>query len=406
MRVAVHVGTKAIELDVGEKRLVELRSARCAAAIPDVADAVAQAVEQPLAFPPLRQAIVPGDHVAIVLDDGIPNPGSVLSPLIECLADAGVEPKDIVIVQVPRREDGRHRLTPNSLPPGIRLAKHDPHDRNRLSYLASTKAGTRVYLNREVVDADLVVLVGRVDFHPILGYSGTSSSVFPGLSDAAAQQLFRGKIVAAAEPKTMAAARHESDEVAWLLGVQFAIQVVVGKDEQVVAVLAGNGPDVQGKAQRRLDCYWQRTASTRAELVIAVIGGEPMNQGFEELGMALSSSMALVRDGGRVAVLSAIGAAPGPALRAARDLQDPARSLELLKRQPSADAISTWQIIQACRRVRVYLLSRLENELVEDLSMTPLASMTEVERLIQQCDSCIILDDAPLTRAVLESDNE
>jgi nickel-dependent lactate racemase len=406
MRVAVHIGTRAIELDVGDTRLVELRGGRCVAAISDVSDAVAHAIEQPLAFPPLRQAIVPGDHVAIVLEDGIPDAGTVLSPLIECLADAGVEPKDTVIVQVPRREDGRHGLTLDSLPPGIRLAKHDPHDRNRLSYLASTKAGTRVYLNREVVDADLVVLVGRVGFHPILGYSGTSSSVYPGLADAAAQQVFRGKIATTAEPKVRAAVRRESDEVVWLLGVQFAIQVVVGKDEQVVGVIAGSGPEVQTKAQSLLDSCWQRTASSRAELVIAVISGEPANQGFEELGMALDSAFELVREGGRVAVLSAIGAAPGAALRAACELQNPAKSLELLRRQPAADAISTWQILHACQQARIYLLSQLEFDLVEDLSMTPLASTTEVEKLVQQVDSCVVLEDAPLTRVTVEEDDE
>jgi nickel-dependent lactate racemase len=395
-----------MELEVGEGRLIQVHGGKCPPAISDVADAVAKALEQPQAFPRLEQAVVPGDHVAIVLDDGIPEPGTMLGPLLECLADAGVARNDLLIVQVPRREDGRHALTPESLPPGIRLETHDSHDRKRLSYLASTKAGTRVYLNREVVDADLVVLVGRVDYHPILGYRGPGSSVFPGLADAAAQHQFRGKISLIDEATTRTALRRESDEVAWLLGVQFAVQVVVGDNNEVIGVMAGRYAEVQTAAQGVLDRCWQGTVRQRADMVIASIGGDPSHQGFEELGMALDNARAVVRAGGRVAVLSAIAAAPGASLGAARQLQNPAKALDIVRRQPSGDAISTWQILQACQHARVYLLSRLDNELVQDLSMIPLASPNEIERLVRESDSCIVLNNAPLVHVTVEEQDD
>jgi nickel-dependent lactate racemase len=402
MRLAAQVGPKSFELDVGDTRLVELRGGHRAAAIADVADSVARAIETPIEFPPLRQAIVPGDHVVIVLDDAMPNPGAVLSPLIECVADAGVEPRDMVIVQETRREDGRHRLTPDSLPLGLQLTPHDPADRNNLSYLASTKAGTRVYLNRQVVDADLVVIVGRVDYHPIFGYRGTSSSIFPGLADAAAQQKFRESITSANEPKTRSAIRRESNEVAWLLGAQFAVQVVVGTNDEIVAVFAGRIAEVQSKAQHALDRYWKRTVANQAELVVAIIGCDS-DQGFEELGAALSNACTVVRPGGRIAVLSAVRGNPGPMLQAALT-QDSTKSLEQLKRF-NTDAISTWQILQARRHASLYLLSKLEDDLVTSLSFTPLKSVAEVESLIRQANSCIVMEDAALVHTSLEHDD-
>ena len=47
-------------------------------------------------------------------------------------------------------------------------------------YLAATKEGRRIYLNRSVIDADVVIPVGRIGFHPIMGYRGPWSVIFPG----------------------------------------------------------------------------------------------------------------------------------------------------------------------------------------------------------------------------------
>ena len=406
MRVAFPFATDEICLDVNDGCLVELRGGTASPAIDDVAAAVAHAIENPIAFPALRQAIVPGDHVAIVLDGGIPQPADALGPVLECLTEAGVQRHDTWIIEVPRHAGLRNDLTPDGVPPGVRLGQHDPHDRNHLSYLASTKAGTRVYLNREVVDADLVVLVGRVDYDPILGFRGTASSLFPGLADAAAQQQFRSQISKPITTKSQLAARHESDEVAWLLGVQFAVQFVVGRRNEVVKVFAGQGLDVQREAQRSLDSYWKRTAPRRAELVIAVVSDDPNRQGFPELGAALASAAKLVEEGGRVVVLSAIDATPGTTLRCAQELKDPMRVVEQVRRHPSEDAVSTWQIARTCQHARVYLKSRLADELVENLSMIPVASAAEAQRLVNQAASCAILNDAQLVRVSVEGEDE
>jgi hypothetical protein len=107
-----------------------------------------------------------------------------------------------------------------------------------------------------------------------------------------------------------------------------------------------------------------------------------------------------------VIVLSTIDAAPGTTLRVARELQDAAKVLEHVRRHPSEDAVSTWQIVQTCQQARVYLKSRLADELVEDLGMTPVASAAEVQRLVNQAASCLILNDAQLANVTVEGEDE
>ncbi len=405
MRVSVHYGAESAELEVSPDRLVAIEANSPASPIADVGAAVARAIESPLAFPPLRRAVVPGDHVAIVLDAGTPRPMDVLGPIIECLVDCQVQPRDICIVEASFDSTPRGIL-PEGLPPGIRLVHHEPTDRKKLSYLATTKLGTRVYLNRELVDADMAVLVGPVAYHPILGHRGTSSAIFPGLADETAREAFRGRINGPCGAASQRAARDEADEVAWLLGVQFAVQGVVGRGGSVAAIMAGHWPDVQRAAERVLASHWTCRAARRADLVIAVVSTPPDHQTWEQLGSALAAATRLVRGGGRVVVLSAASSEPGPTLLAAAQFQDATKVVDYLRKHPQADCISTWQLARANQHARVCLLSRHANDLVEDLGLTPIASMAEVQRLVDQAPSCLVLNDAQLAHGAVEGEDE
>jgi nickel-dependent lactate racemase len=405
MRVPVHYGGESAELEVSPDRLVAIEAHSPPSPIADVSDAVARAIDSPIAFPPLRRAVVPGDHVAIVLDAGAARPMEILGPIIECLMECRVQPRDICIVEASLGATPRD-LLPDGLPPGIRLVPHDANDRKKLSYLATTKLGTRVYLNREVVDADLVVLVGPVAFHPILGHQGTSSSIFPGVADEAAREAFRARINGPRGAAARRAARAEADEAAWLLGAQFAAQWVAGAHGEPVAVKAGHWPDVQREAERMLAKHWTCQAARPADLVIAAVSVPAEHQTFEHVGAALDAATRLVSGGGRVVLLSAVACEFGPTLRAAAQFQDAAKVLDYLRKHPLSDCISTWQIARASLHARVCLLSRLADDLVEDLGMTPIAKVAEVQRLVDQAPSCLVLNDAQLAHGAVEREDE
>src|SRR5262249_39545900 len=123
--------------------------------------------------------------------------------------------------------------------PEIAVEIHDSSHRKKLSYLATTRKGRRLYLNRTAVDADqLIVLSGR-GYDPLLGYSGTVGELFPAMSDEETkQQLFNAlsNDVPSTEPWPI---RREADEVAWLLGAPFMVQVIEGSGKEIVHVLGG-----------------------------------------------------------------------------------------------------------------------------------------------------------------------
>src|SRR5262245_46455636 len=65
----------------------------------NVAAATKAACEAPLDFPPLRQAIVPGDRVVLALGPGVAQGAEVVAAVVPLLCEAGVECGDITVLR-------------------------------------------------------------------------------------------------------------------------------------------------------------------------------------------------------------------------------------------------------------------------------------------------------------------
>ena len=138
-----------------------------------LSDLIRSALRQPLDFPPLQQAFVPGDRVTLLLDRQTPQAGTIISELWNLLETCSIQPDDVHIIQpasllaVPR-DDPRESL-PAAVRDRVSWSIHDPTDESNRSYLATTSTGERVYLASEVVNADFVLPIGPIAFDPVLG---------------------------------------------------------------------------------------------------------------------------------------------------------------------------------------------------------------------------------------------
>ena len=75
----------------------------------------------------------------------------------------------------------RSMLDPRIFATKIEIRNHDCEDPESLVYLGETQRGTRVYINRYYMEADLKILTGLVESHFMAGASGGRKSVCPGL---------------------------------------------------------------------------------------------------------------------------------------------------------------------------------------------------------------------------------
>jgi nickel-dependent lactate racemase len=402
----LHYGAQgAVEIELPPKAWLAECAAGGAHPLDDPAAAVAAALADPLAYPPLAKVAVPGDHVALAVEPGVPQAAAIVGSVVGALIDSGVEPEFITLVLAEGHRDSSSLELTKGLPPEVRQAvnivTHHPADQPSLCFLGAAKDARPVYLNRAICEADVVIPIGALRLEESLGYVGVHGSLYPTFADEATQQRFRAPISADAAVHQRRR-REEADEAAWMLGVQFIVQVVPGPGNSVLHVLAGESHAVTARGQELCSAVWRFTVPRRASLVVAGIEGGPEQQTWENFARALFAASQVVSDEGAIVICSELKCQPGPALRRLSTWDESDLARRNVLRERSADAISASLLVEARERARVYLLSGLEEETVEELGLGHVSAAQEVARLSRQHKSCILLASAQHAVAVAE----
>lgn len=362
-----------------------------------VAEAVRAAVTSPLNFPPLAQATVPGDEVVLALEPGLPRAPEIVAALVEHLCQTGTSPERITVLRtqadvVAGAPDPRHLLPADVA--AVKLETHEPDQRGQLRYLAATAKGRPIYLSRALCDADLVVPIGCLRCDEAINYHGVYGGLYPVFSDTKTQQRYRNPEAVAAHTTIHARAQHEVETVGWLAGTQFVIQVLPGPDDSLLAVFAGDADTVMQQGRQQSNETWCHTVPQRASLVIGAIPGDVTQQTWDNLGRAVAAASRVVLEGGAIALCTELAAHPGPAVQGLSGGDDLSSALRRIDKERAVDSLPARALAQALEFSRVYLLSRLDCELVEDLGIAGIADPIEISRLAERHPSCLLLHDA------------
>jgi hypothetical protein len=104
--------------------------------------------------------------------------------------------------------------------------------------------------------------------------------------------------------------------------------------------------------------------------------------------------MRVVDDDGVIALCTDLSSPPGPALAPLVNADDPHAALEQVRKKRLADAFPATELAEALQRARVYLLSRLDEDVVEELGIAAVTDPSDLGRLARRHSSCIVLSDA------------
>jgi nickel-dependent lactate racemase len=395
MRIAIRQGRREVELELAGHLVGRFTGPE---PLRDPADSVREALEHPFSFPPLRRALTPGDRLALLVDENLPDLAGLLVPLLDHITSADVAAESITIIcptttpqawidELPERHEEIH------------IEVHDPKDRRRLSYLATTSAGRRLYLNRAVVDADQLVVLSERRYDLRLGYGGGEGAVFPALADESA--LTAAKVLRTEVPGEKPwPLRQEAIEVSWLLGQPFHVQAIASRDGGVAHVIAG-AADACRAAERLLDRSWRPKIPRRADTVIVSLTGDPSDHTFDDLARAVVSAARVVRPEGRIVLLADTAPDLGPARETLLRADEPRLALAALEEsaQPGSAPAILWA--QSAAHARLSVLGGWSDETTEELFATPLDNLAQVQRLASTGD-VLVLEDAHRMMAVVE----
>ncbi len=359
----------------------------------DVASTTAAALSEPLDFPPLRQSITPDDVVAIAVGHGVPQAPAVVAGVVRALIEAGIDPLHIVVVQT-AGESERDIVAELSdeLRTSVRTFVHDGENREQLSYLAAGNEDQPIYFNRQLCDADVVIPIGCLHAADGLGYTGVSAGLYPTFADEAAQRRFN--VPSDADEDAHRQLDTEAEQAIWQLGVMLTVQVLPGGGDALLQVLAGERHAVEQRGQALCRDTWSFAAPQTASLVVATVEGGSDQQTWDNFARALYAAVHAASDDGAIAVCTELASPPGPALqRLAGDATSDA-VIRKIRRETSPDALAAAELWRVLSDHRVYLLSQLDEDVVESLGMAYVSDGEEIARLCSRHESCIFLGNA------------
>lgn len=390
-------------LKVARKRLVGHFRGPEGKPLADPSAVVRERLAAPLGAPPWVRALTPDDRVTIVLESGLADFAPLVAPILDTLAEAGVADRNVTILLTTMHPPTRGQQVTEWLArhrPEVALATHDAAQAESLVYLASTPKGNRVYLDRQVVDADAILTVGRAGFDSVTGYRGTAANLFPTLADRAAGKRSRMIAIEAGALTDTLRARQECEEVGWLAGLYYSAMVALDRAHRIEEVWVGEARSVQEAADRHTREAWTALPATgRCDLVLARVSPSEEASTWESLAAALETAHALAGPEGRIALMTDLQAPLGESGRWLADSENPWEILARLRQSDAADAVATAQLARVIAARKVFLMSPLPTELVESCSLVPLASAKEVQRLIDRSTGCYVLEDADRARA-------
>ena len=265
---------------------------------------VRDALARPVGTPPLRDLVQPGQQVAIIVSDMTrPCPTDrLLPPVLEELAVASV-PDDVTVVVAL----GLHRaqteaelaaLVGPAVYERVRVVNHNPQDVVRLGV---TSRGTPVELFRPLVEADVRICLGNLEFHYFAGFSGGAKAVLPGCASPSAIAANHGLMARpGAETGRLEGnpVREDLEEGAAMLGIDFILNAIVDDRHRIVAAFAGHVREAHRKGCERVAERGAVPIAQCADIVLVSAGGYPLDVNMYQAQKALDNAVHAVREGG------------------------------------------------------------------------------------------------------------
>ena len=347
---------------------------------------VRAALARPIGSPRLREIVKPGETVAIVTSDVTrPMPTwKVLPALLDELCAGGVRREDITLVFAlgshrGHTEEEKRRLAGERAWEEIACVDLDPAD---CVHIGVTSRGTPVDIDRRVAEADRRVCLGNIEYHYFAGYSGGAKAIMPGVSTRAAIQTNHSRMV---QPAAHAGklegnpVREDIEEAAAMVGVDFILNVVLDARKEIIHAAAGDVTAAHRAGCAFLDALYQVPIPRRADIVLVSQGGAPKDLNLYQSQKALDNAKHAVRPGGVIVLMGSCAEGLGEKTFEEWMTSAPtARSLiDRIRREFRLGGHKAAAIAMVLEEADVYLVSDLEDALVERLFMKPFHSVQE-----------------------------
>ncbi len=249
----------------------------------DVESACSEALANPISCQTISSRDLSKKRVVMVVDDhSRPTPVSeFIRPVLKELETAGLaaENLDILIATGVHRDSTKEEVEGKiraNVAANYKWQCHNAHDETQLVDLGETGQGTRVVLNKLLVHADLIICLGAVEPHLLLGFGGGLKAIIPGCASA---KTIGKNHMQGVDPDNFdyvgikgdnSPMRLDLEEGARMLGKEiFIVNVTMNESARPTRFFVGDGVKAQRAAEEFVEDHLYIEVPEQADLVLA-----------------------------------------------------------------------------------------------------------------------------------------
>ena len=385
MIVKLAYGESHLEIDVPRDRTTVIEPLN-QPGLADERDSVIEALNNPIAAPPLLDWIKPKDRVCILFTDITrATPNDRLIPwLLEHLSHIPRENITLLNQLGTHRPNTRAELEKMLTPQVVsnyRVINHEPENHEALTPLGATRSGVPAFINRHAVEADVRIVTGFIEPHFFAGFSGGPKGIMPGVAGLETV-MSNHNVHHIGDPRAAFGITdgnplwEELRDIALRVGPSFLLNVTLNHSKQITGVFAG---DLLAAHKRGTD--FVRTSAMQCvtspfEIVVTTNSGYPLDMNLYQGVKGMSAGARIIQEGGLLILACECreGVPAGSPLD--KLLRSAGSSEEILAMLSTPGFVrpEQWQAqIQALiqRRARVLVHSSLPDEIIRAAHLKP-----------------------------------
>jgi lactate racemase len=272
---------------------------------------ILEAIANPIGRPPLREYALGKKEVVIIFDDmtRVTRVAEIAPHVLNELAAAGIRDSQIRFIAANGchgamdRVDFVKKLGEDVLA-RFPVYNHSPF--TNCVYVGTTRRGTRVNINAEVMKCDLKIGIGSIVPHSMAGYGGGGKMILPGVAayetivamhtpEKSVQDTVTGMGAIADNPR-----RQDIEEAVKMAGLDMKIDAIINGRGETAAIFAGEPSLAYASALAEAKKHYLTPVAREKDIVIA----NTFAKASEAITGLLIAFPSVSRDGGDIVLIA------------------------------------------------------------------------------------------------------
>jgi nickel-dependent lactate racemase len=402
MNITLKYGHGEHSFGIPDKGDVSIFRPEPTAVIDSLGDATERALYYPVGCDPfadLLQQKTPKTIAIAVPDETRMAPlEGILPVILQQLHSAlpELDPSNISIVvggglHVPMDADRMQKIVPPESAPGCRVIAHDLSSARFVAF-GTTRRGTPVRINAEVAEADFKIVIGQIDPHQFVGFTGGSKGIVVGC--AARETIETNHSMMFDDGVDLGVIdgnpiREDLNEAGDMVGIDFAVNVIFEGDKNVISLLAGKPISVLREGAKECAKLYGTAIEKGFDIVVASCGGHPKDICLYQAQKGLNMASHAARPGGKILLLAASPQGAGDAgyLEYVSRFSTPEEIMEAFpKREFKMGPHKAFQFARTLTKYDVAVFSDMDEEALKRCQLRPADPESTIEKWVEEFD--------------------